>query len=237
VHYQPLVGLETGEVRALEALMRWPHPERGMIPPSEFIPVAEETGLIAQLGLFVLRRACADAALWPDGVKVAVNLSPMQFKNGTLLQSVRDALGDAGLRRRGWSWRSRDAAARQERTRDGHAARAPCTWRSHFDGRFRHRLFVMSYLRSFPFDKIKIDRSFVHDIGCQHGFTGHRARDRQPRRQPRDQDHRRGHRDRKRSAYLKAEGCTEGQGFLFSKALPQSEILALLAKQKSKRAA
>ena len=68
-----------------------------MIPPAEFIPVAEETGLIASIGLYVLRRACADAALWPDDVKVAVNLSPIQFKSGSLLQSVSDALADASL--------------------------------------------------------------------------------------------------------------------------------------------
>jgi EAL domain-containing protein (putative c-di-GMP-specific phosphodiesterase class I) len=97
VYYQPLVNLATGEVRSLEALIRWPHPEHGMIPPSEFVPVAGEIGLIAQLGLFVLRRACADAARWPGDVKVAVNLSPMQFKSGNLLQALRDSLANAGL--------------------------------------------------------------------------------------------------------------------------------------------
>jgi diguanylate cyclase (GGDEF)-like protein len=238
VHYQPLVGLETGEVRALEALMRWPHPERGMIPPSEFIPVAEETGLIAQLGLFVLRRACADAALWPDGVKVAVNLSPMQFKNGTLLQSVRDALGDAGLAPTRLELEITETLLLDKSelvTATLHALRALGVHISMDD--FGTGYSSLSYLRSFPFDKIKIDRSFVHDIGTN---TDSQAIVRAIVSLGDSLGIKitaEGVETESDLAYLKAEGCTEGQGFLFSKALPQSEILALLAKQKSKRAA
>jgi len=238
VHYQPLVGLETGEVRALEALMRWPHPERGMIPPSEFIPVAEETGLIAQLGLFVLRRACADAALWPDGVKVAVNLSPIQFKSGTLLQLVRDALGDAGLPPTRLELEITETLLLDKSelvTATLHALRALGVHISMDD--FGTGYSSLSYLRSFPFDKIKIDRSFVHDIGAN---TDSQAIVRAivslgvslgikitAEGVETEND----------LAYLKAEGCTEAQGFLFSKALPQSEILALLAKQNGRQAA
>jgi len=80
--YQPLVNLQTKKVTAFEALMRWQHPERGMVPPSEFIPVAEEMGLIVQLGEWALRHACAEATEWPDGICVSVNLSPLQFSKG-----------------------------------------------------------------------------------------------------------------------------------------------------------
>ena len=96
-YYQPLVDLASGRITGFEALVRWPHPERGMISPAEFIPVAEETGLINAVGGLVLRRACADAAQWPDDVHVAVNLSPLQFRVGNLLQLVIDALKQTGL--------------------------------------------------------------------------------------------------------------------------------------------
>jgi predicted signal transduction protein with EAL and GGDEF domain len=96
-YYQPLVDLATGRITGFEALVRWPHPERGMISPAEFIPVAEETGLINPLGGLMLRRACQDAAQWPDDVRVAVNLSPLQFRTGNLLSIVTDALKQSGL--------------------------------------------------------------------------------------------------------------------------------------------
>lgn len=97
VHYQPLVGSRTGRITAAEALVRWRHPERGLVSPAEFIPVAEETGLIGALGGWVLRRACLDAASWPGQLSVAVNLSPAQFRDPRLLEAVRDALASARL--------------------------------------------------------------------------------------------------------------------------------------------
>src|SRR5262249_18452100 len=91
VHYQPLVDLASYDIVGFEALLRWPHPARGYIPPSEFVPLAEETGLITPLGNFVLSRACADAGAWPEHVKLAVNLSPMQFRVGNVFATVKDA--------------------------------------------------------------------------------------------------------------------------------------------------
>src|SRR5258705_7974518 len=96
-YYQPLVDLSTGRITGFEALVRWPDPERGMISPAEFIPVAEDTGLINALGGLMLQRACMDAAQWPDDVRVAVNLSPLQFRTGNLLSLVMDALKQSGL--------------------------------------------------------------------------------------------------------------------------------------------
>jgi EAL domain-containing protein (putative c-di-GMP-specific phosphodiesterase class I) len=233
VHYQPLIGLDSGEVRAFEALVRWPHPERGMISPAEFIPVAEETGLISQLGLFVLRRACADAMLWPRDVKVAVNLSPIQFKNGMLLQSVRDALDDAGL-----------APARLELeitetllldkselvSATLHALRALGVRISMDD--FGTGYSSLSYLRSFPFDKIKIDRSFIHDIGANADSQAIVRAIVSLGASLGIKITAEGVETESDLAYLKAEGCTEGQGFLLSKALPQDQILRLLARPK-----
>src|SRR5690606_30637864 len=90
-HFQPQVNVSTTEIGGYEALLRWRHPERGMIPPNEFIPVAEDIGLIAPLGDWVLEEACASAATWPKHIKVAVNLSPVQFRNKSLVQSVSRA--------------------------------------------------------------------------------------------------------------------------------------------------
>src|SRR4029077_7502662 len=95
--YQPLVDLSTGRITGFEALVRWPHPDRGMISPGEFIPVAEETGLINAIGALMLRRACMDAAQWPDDFRVAVNLSPLQFRVGNFLSTVMATLKQSGL--------------------------------------------------------------------------------------------------------------------------------------------
>ncbi len=97
LHYQPVVNLERGEISACEALLRWHHPSRGMVPPDEFIPVAEETGLINPIGEWVLRQACMEAATWPNDIAVAVNLSPVQVKNQNLAQLVVQALAASGL--------------------------------------------------------------------------------------------------------------------------------------------
>jgi predicted signal transduction protein with EAL and GGDEF domain len=235
VHYQPLVSLDTGVVRSLEALVRWPHREHGMIPPSDFIPVAEETGLIAALGLFVLRRACADAAQWPDDVKVAVNLSPMQFKSGNLLQAVRDALGDAGLPPTRLELEITETLLLDKSelvTATLHALRALGVHISMDD--FGTGYSSLSYLRSFPFDKIKIDRSFVHNIGDN---TDSQAIVRAIVSLGASlgiQITAEGVETESDLAYLKKEGCTEGQGYLFSKAQPQREILVLLEKQRGK---
>ena len=142
-YYQPLVDLATGRITGFEALVRWPHPERGMVSPAEFIPVAEETGLINPLGGLMLRRACMDAAQWPDDVRVAVNLSPLQFRSRQSAvggdgraEAIRPAGEAAGARDH------RNAAAGEEQPGAGHAARAARARRAHLDGRFRHRLFA-----------------------------------------------------------------------------------------------
>ena len=238
VHYQPLIDLPTGEISGVEALLRWPHSERGMIPTAEFIPVAEETGLIGVIGAFVLRRACAAAAEWPEHIKVAVNLSPLQFRTGSLLATVQEALALSGLAPKRLELEITETLLLEKSDHvlaTLHALRALGVRISMDD--FGTGYSSLSYLRSFPFDKIKIDRSFVRELdanadsqaivraivslGASLGITITAE----------------GVESESDLARLKAEGCNEGQGYLFSQARPQAEITAMLGNRKKKRGA
>ena len=166
LHYQPLYNLHTNRISTCEALLRWPHPERGMIPPAEFIPVAEEMGLIVEIGSFVLRQACLECARWPDDVRVAVNMSPLQFRRGNVTQIVREALAAAQLSpdrleieitesvflhdtdaTRVWLQELRDLGVRISLDDFGTGYSS------------------LSYLHNFPLNKVKIDRSFLEGVG------------------------------------------------------------------------
>jgi diguanylate cyclase (GGDEF)-like protein len=230
VHYQPLVELASGEIIGLEALVRWPHPQRGFVAPSEFITLAEETNLIAPLGAFVLHRACADATAWPEHVKLAVNLSPVQFRVGNVFATVSEALKTSGLDPRRLDLEITESVL-LERTDQViaslHALRALGVRISMDD--FGTGYSSLSYLRSFPFDKIKIDRSFVRELqGNPHALAIVRAvlalasgLDMKVVAE--------GIETKQDLACLVAEGCREGQGFYFSKAQPQKAILQLLS--------
>jgi diguanylate cyclase (GGDEF)-like protein/PAS domain S-box-containing protein len=228
-HYQPLIDLASGRITGFEALVRWPHPDRGMISPAEFIPVAEETGLIAGLGGLMLRRACADAAHWPDDIRVAVNLSPLQFRVGNLFSVVMDALNKSGLPPRRLELEITETLLLEksgEVLATLHALRALGVRISMDD--FGTGYSSLSYLRSFPFDKIKIDQSFVRDLagnreaqaivrsiislGAGLGVTITAE----------------GVETEAELGYLREQGCHEGQGFLFSGARPNAEIDGLL---------
>jgi diguanylate cyclase (GGDEF)-like protein len=164
--YQPLYTVEKNELCAFEALLRWRHPRHGLIAPGEFIPLAEETGLIVPIGRWVLRRACAEAANWPDNVKLAVNLSAVQFRSKQLVATVSDALADAGLPAARLELEITESLLLQhgaETLATLHALRALGASISMDD--FGTGYSSLSYLRSFPFDKIKIDQSFVRDLG------------------------------------------------------------------------
>jgi diguanylate cyclase (GGDEF)-like protein/PAS domain S-box-containing protein len=231
-YYQPLIDLSTGRITGFEALVRWPHPERGMVSPAEFIPVAEETGLINGLGGLMLRRACMDAAHWPDDVRVAVNLSPLQFRIGNLLSVVMDALKQSGLPAKRLELEITETLLLEKSSQvlaTLHALRALGVRISMDD--FGTGYSSLSYLRSFPFDKIKIDQSFVRDLGANRdaqaivrsiislgkglGVTITAE----------------GVETEAELSCLRAEGCHEGQGFLFSPARPNAEIIGLLRAQ------
>ena len=163
--YQPQINLASNEMIAMEALLRWNHAERGAVPPSEFIPLAEETGLIVPLGEWVLREACKDAARWPDPIKVAVNLSPVQFRTRGLVAMVTQALAAARLAPHRLELEITEAVLLQDDEAIVsmlHQLRALGVRIAMDD--FGTGYSSLSYLRSFPFDKIKIDRSFIKDI-------------------------------------------------------------------------
>ena len=232
-YYQPLVDLSTGRITGFEALVRWPHPDRGMISPGDFIPVAEETGLINAIGQLMLRRACMDAAQWPDDVRVAVNLSPLQFRVDNFLSMVMETLKQTGLPARRLEFEITETLLLEKSSEvlaTLHALRELGIRISMDD--FGTGYSSLSYLRSFPFDKIKIDQSFVRDLAANRdaqaivraivslgkglGVTITAE----------------GVETEAELNCLRSEGCHEGQGFLFSRARPNAEIVSLLKVQR-----
>ncbi len=170
LHYQPLVNLEQYQIAGLEGLMRWRHPERGMILPGEFVPVAEEIGLIAPLGEWAITQACAAAATWPDRIKVAVNISPVQFKRPGLVDVVVSALAASGLPAGRLELEIMESVLLENIEANLgtlHQLRALGV-RIALDD-FGTGYSSLSYLQSFPFDKIKIDHSFIKDITVMSG--------------------------------------------------------------------
>jgi diguanylate cyclase (GGDEF)-like protein len=238
VHYQPIVSLISNTIVGFEALLRWRHPDLGYVPPAEFIPVAEEAGLILEIGEWVVRRACADAAKWPRGLHVAVNLSSIQFKDPHLATTIFGALAAAQL-----------AAGRLELEitesvllEDNRATVATLRQLHEFGVKIAMDDFgtgysSLSYLRSFPFDKIKIDQSFVRDIttsadsmaivraviglGAEFGVTTVAE----------------GVETAEQLAILREAGCNEVQGFCFSEARPVDELDEFLLDTKIARPA
>jgi predicted signal transduction protein with EAL and GGDEF domain len=235
-HYQPLVNLVTNEICAVEALMRWQHPVRGSVAPAEFIPVAEETGLIVALGELILRQACMDAVRWPAHIKVAVNLSPTQLVNQNLVATVVNALAVAGLAPERLELEITEAILVQntELTLTTLHQLRKFGVRIALDD-FGTGYSSLSYLRSFPFDKIKIDRSFIGDLkGNEDSLAIVRAI-----------THLASHLEMTTTAEgvetkqqletVAALGCTEMQGFLFSEARPAHEISRLFRSQRASK--
>ena len=166
LHFQPLVDLRTGRVSTCEALVRWTHPVRGNVPPAVFIPVAEETGLILELGEWVLQQSCLAAATWPNNVKVAVNLSPVQFRDRALPLHVVSALAKSGLKAQRLELEITERVLLEEN--DG-TLTAMEQLKNLGVGisldDFGTGYSSLNYLRQFPFHKIKIDQSFIRDLG------------------------------------------------------------------------
>ncbi len=225
LYYQPVINLATNDISGFEALIRWNHPEKGLISPATFIPLAEEIGFIVPLGEWVIRQACATAALWPDDFHVAINVSAAQFHGPRLLQVIVAALASSGLNPTRLEVEITETVLMQEKE----AALAVLHQLRGLGIRIAMDDFgtgysSLSYLQCFPFDKIKIDRSFVKDIaenanslnivravaalakgmGMTATAEGVETHDQLER--------------------VTSEGCTEMQGFLFSRPLPAREI-------------
>ena len=235
--YQPLVNLASNHVIGFEALLRWNHPQRGMISPAEFIPLAEEIGVIVPLGEWVIRQACMEAACWPGDLKIAVNLSPAQFRSRALVLNVISALGASGLPANRLELEITESVLLQ----DNEATLATLHQLKDLGVRIAMDDFgtgysSLSYIRSFPFDKIKIDRSFVSDLsasdclaivravaglGLSLGMvtTAEGVETEEQLQQVREQ------------------GCTEMQGYLFSPPRPAGELGPFLVRAATGKAA
>ena len=229
VHYQPCLGLQSDEISGCEALVRWRHPERGMISPAEFIPIAEETGLINQLGEWVLTTACAEATTWPDAIRLAVNVSPVQFKSGTLALKVIAALAATGLAADRLELEITEAVL----IRDDEAALAILHQLRAIGVRialddFGTGYSSLSYLQRFPFDKIKIDRCFITNLADPQGSSSivqavvNIAADRHMTTTAE------GVETSEQQRMLRELGCSEMQGYLFSPPKPAADVRKLL---------
>jgi diguanylate cyclase (GGDEF)-like protein/PAS domain S-box-containing protein len=230
LHYQPLVELAQDRIAGFEALLRWRHPERGMISPADFVPVAEDIGLIVGIGEWVLRQACAEAATWPEHIKVAVNLSPVQFRSRHLVQAVISALAQSGLPASRLELEITETvflAETEANLATLHQLRDLGVRISMDD--FGTGYSSLSYLRSFPFDKIKIDRSFVQDLAHRPDCLAIVRAISGLGRSLNITTTAEGVESAEQLDWLRAEGCNEVQGFLFSPARPAGEIAALLA--------
>ena len=236
IHYQPLVNLETGDVTSCEALLRWNSPKRGSVPPQTFITVAEEIGLMPRIGEWVIRTACAEAVKWPDDVTVAVNVSPVQFRSQNLVQIIVHALATTRLAPNRLEIEITEALL-LEHTEDTlrilnqlHTLGVKIAMDDFGTG-----YSSLSYLQKFPFDKIKIDQTFIKELSegsestaivravtglavSLHMITTAEGVETEDQR-----------------AIVTELGCTEMQGYLFSAARPAGEILDLLMACEPKR--
>lgn len=230
LHYQPLVETHARVIGGFEALLRWRHPIHGFVSPAEFVPIAEEIGLIRPIGAWVLERACTDAIAWPEHIKVAVNLSPVQFVGEKLVEEVKRALSVSGL----GSGRLELEITESVLLQDNEATVAVLHRLRELGARISMDDFgtgysSLSYLRRFPFDKIKIDQSFVRNLEHEPGSLEivravvglGNALGMSVLAE--------GVETQEQLAILMREGCKELQGYLFSRPRPIGEATALLA--------
>ena len=229
LYYQPIVNLNENKVSSFEALLRWDHPQRGIVLPLDFIPVAEEIGLIKPLGEWVLRQACADAATWPDEIKVAVNLSPAQFRNGDPVRPVLNALAASGLPASRLELEITESALLQD-------DESTLVQLRELGARVVMDDFVtgyssLSYLQSFKFDKIKTDHSFVSNLSRgDDGVAIVRAIATLASALGMATTAE-GVETEEQLEIVREAGCTEAQGYLFSRPRPVEEMARLLLPQ------
>ena len=233
LHYQPKVNLDTGEITGVEALIRWQQPDRGLVPPSQFVPIAEDCGLIIQIGRWVLREACRQARAWQDAglrpLPIAVNVSAVEFRDKSFVEGVRTTLAETGLEGRYLELELTEGVLMEHAESTAAVLQELKTMgiRLAVDD-FGTGYSSLSYLQQFPIDVLKIDQSFVHRI------TG-------------DPDHSpivsaiismgkslkhlvvaEGIETQEQRGYLQAQRCAEGQGYLFSRPLAAAQFAHLL---------
>ncbi len=230
--YQPLIDMRTGAIISFEALIRWQHPVRGLVSPADFIELAEETGWIVAIGRWALQEACREAATWPEGVRVAVNLSAVQFGNRNLVAEIADALAESGLSPGRLELEVTETLLLQDDEANTKVLRALrklgiCFAMDDFGIGYSS----LGYLRRFPFDKIKIDRSLIRDLpdgGCGDAIVhaiiwlAHSLGISVTAEGVETQE---------QLDLLRDQGCGQVQGYLFSRPVPPSEVAGLLARR------
>jgi len=224
--YQPLFDLETNNVSGFEALLRWRHPSLGMVSPAQFIPIAEEIGLIARIGEWVLRQACQDAVTWPVDVTVAVNLSPLQFRNSNLVHIVRASLDASGLPPRRLELEITESALLKDNDKvlaTLHELRDLGVEIALDD--FGTGYSSLSYLRSFPFDKIKIDQSFVREMDRRPDCLAIVHSVAQLAQKLGMATTAEGVETLEQLDQVRKAGCTQAQGYYFDRPKPASEVV------------
>lgn len=229
LHYQPLIDIETKEIAAVEALIRWRHPSRGLVPPAEFIPLAEETNLIAAIGEWVLETACRQVQKWP-GIRVAVNLSPVQFRNKELVGVVKDVLARSGLE----PSRLELEVTESVLINDVSSALAILNALKAIGVRIAMDDFgtgysSLGYLNSFPFDKIKIDKSFIGGMSEQDKSSAIVRSVISLGQSLNMVTTAEGVETAEQASFLKEEGCNQLQGYFFSRPINADELTAFLA--------
>ncbi len=239
LNFQPIIDFQSKRIVAAEALLRWYHPERGQLSPAEFVPMAEGAGLIAPIGAWVLRQACAIAATWPQDVHVSVNLSPLQFRDEELINEVDAALAESGLPPTRLELEITETTVLETNNQTIEAL-------LELHGRgirialddFGTGYSSLSYLRRFPFNKIKIDRSFIRDLGQEKDDASIILAIIGLAKSMKMVVTAEGVETERQAAFLNANGCTQAQGFLFYRPLSAEAIFEAIAEnQNSTKAA
>ena len=229
LNFQPIIDLNTKRIVAAEALLRWQHPERGLLSPAEFVPMAEGAGLIAPIGAWVLRQACAVAAQWPDDIRIAVNLSPLQFRDAGLISDVDRALTESGLEPSRLELEITETTVLETNNETVDAL-----WQLHERGirialdDFGTGYSSLSYLRRFPFDKIKIDRSFIRDLGREKDDASIILAIIGLAENMNMVVTAEGVETAEQEEFLISSGCTQAQGFLFHRPLRAEQIFEII---------
>ena len=230
LHYQPLVNVETAETNGYEALIRWEHPERGIVMPATFIPIAEETGMIIQIGEWVIRQALSDLATWPEELTVSVNLSPLQMRSPTLISTLVHAIAANQVDASRICIEITESVLMQDSDANIetlHKLRELGIQIALDD--FGTGYSSLNYLRSFPFSKIKIDRCFISDIDTREDCQAIVRSVVSLANSLGMSTTAEGVERAEQVAQLRLQGCGEVQGFLYSKAIPADQLTNLRA--------
>jgi EAL domain-containing protein (putative c-di-GMP-specific phosphodiesterase class I) len=233
LHYQPKVNLDTGEITGVEALIRWQRPDRGLVPPSEFVPAAEDCGLIIQIGRWVLREACRQAREWQDAglpfMRISVNVSAPEFRAKTFLEGISTTLSETGLEARYLDLELTEGVLMENAKSTVAVLQGLKLMGIQLAvDDFGTGYSSLSYLQQFPIDVLKIDKSFVQQISDDPNDSAIVSAIIDMGRNLKQRVIAEGIETQEQLAFLQAHHCTEGQGFLFSRPVAAAQLADLL---------